>query len=177
MTDKQKNIFMGQLEMKLSDMRDDRERMAFLVRMLWHSDYLWGGENITGADCSGSISFAGYLLGYNVRVTADAYDKKFTDPLQGIIPEAGDVCIWYNADKSRARHIAMFSDHLLIMDADRSFVDTPVNFELMDRPGQPFSFKRLNLKALRKASKHTGYAYSIDEELKPLFGIFKSESW
>lgn len=176
MTQNQAMAFATDIHKRIEGMEDDRERMAYLMRLLWHSPYTWGGESITGADCSGSISFAGYLLGYNLRVTADSYDKMFTDPLDGGIPTAGDVCVWYHENKNKARHIAMFSDHLLIMDADKQFLDTPITEEILDRPDQKFNFKRLNLDKMKAASDTGSYVFGLDEDLKAMFGIFRVEA-
>ncbi len=177
MTEKQIILFTDQIYGRIQRMQSDRERRAYLVRLLWHEKYVWGGESVTGADCSGSISYAGYLLGYNIRVTADNYDKMFTEDLDSGIPIAGDVCIWYHPNEIRAKHIAMFSDHLMIMDADRRFLDTPVSLEIMDRPNQRFRFKRLNLHTMREASHRGKHAYGIDDDVKELFEMFKVDIW
>ena len=177
MTTTQAVTFAGDIKSRIESMKNERERMAYLVRLLWHSPYTWGGESISGTDCSGSISFAGYLLGYNLRITADSYDKMFTNSLNGGIPTAGDVCIWYHENEDGARHIAMFSDHLLIMDADKQFQDTPVTEEIMDRQGQKFCFKRLNIQKMRAASGTGSYVYGLDSKLQDMFEIFKVEAW
>lgn len=174
-------LLVESLKANLRALPSEQERIAYCVRLLWHNPYGWGKENFATADCSGSICFGAYLLGYNIRVTADFFAKELTYDISGEMPKPGDVSIWWwpegHEKEGIAKHIAMFSDNQIIMDADRKFVDTGILDEIRSRPGEDFEWRRLSIGIMRTHSRNGNYAYGIDEELKPLFGVLQVEQW
>ena len=142
------------------------------MRLLWHSPYVWGGESIEGTDCSGTISFALYLLGYNIRTTAHGFAEKFSTALGHNCGSPGDIAIWYHENRFEARHIAMFSDNNMIMDADATgIIDEFVWSEMHHRRGQRFEIRQLSFDALREASSKGSDVFGVDKPLSELFGV------
>lgn len=148
------------------------ERFAYAVRLLWGAPYKWGKETILGTDCSGSVAWGLYLLGYNVRVRAVDLYKDLTTSLPGE-PVAGDLCFFWDKELTKIQHVVVYSDELTIMDADKRFMDTPLWKEIENRQHTKFANRRLDWPEVQAASYSGKFAWDIDEELKPLFGIFE----
>lgn len=153
---------------------DERERLVYSVRLLWRSPYTWGGETIAGTDCSGSVFFGLYLLGYNVRTTAHELYTRMTLPLSRA-PRAGDLAFWFHPGKEKVRHVALFSDKMVILDADKKFMDVPIGQEIQERYDQRFEARELDLEQVQYYSKHGNMAYGVPDELQELQGIFNLE--
>jgi murein DD-endopeptidase len=152
----------------------ERERLAYIVRLLWGSDYGWGKEIIGDVDCSGSVCFALYTMGYDIRITAhDIYHKLCSEVLGS--PRPGDLIFFSEGEDSRIVHVAVFSDNEVLMNAARHFEDTRFEDEIEYRrqKGQEhMMIGALNWKAISQLAKEGQNSYSIDTELKPLFGVF-----
>lgn len=147
----------------------EQERVAYLVRLLWHSDYVWGGEHLGGTDCSGSVFFALNLLGYRVRTTADYMMTHYCDEAEdGSDPEPGDLIFYLKGGK--AYHVVVVSDNLNILNAQDSFIDTPLSDATVERWEDQDKIVRmkLNFKKLRE----NPIAYDIDAELARVFDLF-----
>lgn len=51
---------------------------------IMEAPYVWGGESIFGADCSGTVCFPLLRLGYDIRVPASVlYERLFIHPVGG----------------------------------------------------------------------------------------------
>lgn len=154
------------------DLDSRRERLAYCVRLLWGSSYVWGDEVIGSTDCSGSVSFALYLLGYDIRVTANEIYHNLCRPISDR-PEPGDLAFWFKPNSHEVQHVTVFSDHAMVMDADvgKGFIDTPVSQEIKNRPNQEHEFMRL---AWNKVEAWSGgdHAWGVNDKLKGLFGVF-----
>lgn len=148
------------------------QRLAYLVRLLWGSPFAWGKEIMGATDCSGSICWGLYLLGLNIRMTADQFYQLASNPTD-TLPEAGNLCFWWFPNRKRIKHVTVFSDKMVIMDADEKFQDTPVSLEIQTRERQPFEFRSLDWNKLEVMSKTGEFAWGVDSELKPLFSLFK----
>lgn len=153
---------------------DEKERLVYAARLLWRSPYTWGGETIAGTDCSGSIFFSLYLLGYNVRTTAHELYTSMTLPLSRA-PEAGDLAFWFHPGKDKVRHVAWFSDKMVILDADKKFMDVPIGQEIQERYNQRFEARQLDMDQVLRYSKEGSKAYGVSGELANLKGVFNLE--
>lgn len=152
----------------------EKERLVYAARLLWRSKYDWGGEMIGGTDCSGSVFFGLYLLSYDVRVTADELYRTMTAPLSRA-PEAGDLAFWFRPGEEKVRHVALFSDMMMILDADKQFIDVPVGEEIQARFNQRFEARELDMDAVSRISALGTKAHGVDPELRALRGLFMTE--
>lgn len=154
------------MQMPLSD------RMAYLVRLLWGSKYTWGAEVIGNTDCSGSVTFALYLMGYNIRVTAHGLLHLICDEIRRSDARPGDLAFFWREDGSRVKHVAVFSDNGVLMNAASEFEDVPYEVEVKFRAMQTPEFGRVNWSKARDISASDAHSWSLDSKLKPLFGLF-----
>lgn len=143
------------------------ERVAYLAQLLWHSPYLWGSEHIGGTDCSGTVCFALWLMGYNIRVTADVLWKKFCERVEK--PAFGDLVFWLNPD-GKARHVAIYIDPPITLNA------SPDHIEFVSVSNWQKYVGRLDFDLLAQASVLGENAWGVDSELPALSGIFSEEN-
>jgi len=152
----------------------ERERMAYLARMLWGSTYGWGDEVVGSTDCSGSVFWALWLMGYPVRVTAHELYAKWTVPLDGE-PVAGNLAFWWDDKKGRVVHVAIFTDNGIILNASPPEMhDVPLEEEVKKRAYRDLRLaqRRLDFKALKEDRENgTLKAWGVSEGLKAMFGI------
>jgi cell wall-associated NlpC family hydrolase len=158
-----------------------KNRLAYIVRFLWNSKYVWGDEILGGTDCSGSVSFALQLMGYKVRTTAHEFYSKFSRPIGGpiggkavLLP--GDLAFFWGEDHASIVHVAVFTDKDILMNAGSSFRDIPLGELAGYMPNRVIEFKSLDWDALKKASDSMGSNYGVNPELDKLFGIFSQEA-
>jgi cell wall-associated NlpC family hydrolase len=154
---------------------DQDARLAYLARLLWGSRYGWGNELIGGTDCSGSVCWALWLMGFKIRVAADYMEDKLTMPCIGL-PKPGFLAFWWTSDGDRVSHVAIFSDTMMIMNAQNKFCDMPVGTQIQQFAGRAYQFKRLSWATLKYIDERGGLAYGVDKGLKPLLGLFNVDS-
>lgn len=154
----------------------EKERLAYLVRFLWRSEYGWGREIISDVDCSGAVCWAFYLMGYNIRTTAHGIRHR----LCNIISDSpghgtpGDLAFWWRPDGSRVQHVAVYSDNAVLMNASQLFEDVLSidEDERRNKQGQRFELGRVDWNKVAQVAKAGNQAHGVDTELKPLFGLF-----
>jgi len=79
----------------------EEECFRFFCLMLVGAQYGWGAENIVNVDCSGSVSFPLWAIGYDWRTTADSfYRELFIDRSNGY-DEKKIQAVFYIADTDR----------------------------------------------------------------------------
>ena len=104
-------------------------------------------------------------------MTADDFYRLATNPTD-TLPEPGNLCFWWFPNRKRIKHVTVFSDRMVVMDADEHFQDIPVSLEIQTREKQPFEFRSLDWNKLNVMSETGEFAWGVDSELKPLFGLF-----
>lgn len=52
------------------------EQFRAYAAMVLDAPYVWGSENPQGTDCSGTVCFPLWMMGFNIRVTADVLFKQ-----------------------------------------------------------------------------------------------------
>lgn len=148
-------------------------RLAYLARLLAGSKYGWGKETLGDTDCSGSVSWSLWLLGYRLRTTAHGY-WEWSKPIKGL-PQAGDLAFWWSKNGDRVVHVAIFNSHFLVMDTTTDFKDIPVGYAVEKRPDQGYTFNRFEWELLAAKSREGSHAYGVDSAIKPLLGLFQIE--
>lgn len=177
MSSEQADVLYDMMRSHVESLPSRREKLAYCVRLLWGSSYVWGDEVIGSTDCSGSVSFAFYLLGYDIRVTADEIYHNLCRPINDK-PEPGDLAFFFQPDNpNKVKHVVVFSDHAMVMDADvgKGFIDVPVTREIHNRPNQENAFMRI---AWNKVEAWSGgdHAWGVNSSLQGLLGVFQEES-
>lgn len=165
--------FMYMIRSHMKEMSND-VKFAYIVRFLWRSQYGWGREIISDVDCSGSVCFALYLMGYNIRTTAHGIYTHLCSDESVKNPRAGDLQFWWHETENRIRHVAVYSDNGVIMNASTLFEDRLGAQEIYsrDKAGQRPEKRRLDWDKVQAASTSGNHVYGLDTELKPLFNIF-----
>jgi len=79
------------------EMMSDAERFRFFAAWYGGLQYMGGHENpIYGADCSGTVCGPLWLMGYNIRCTADdLYRKLFTKPVGDFESRSDILAVFY----------------------------------------------------------------------------------
>lgn len=72
--------------------------------MLLDAPYAWGQENPGGTDCSGTLAFPLYLMGYNVRLTADGFMRRIYRTEAPNISDLGQIAAVFYVARTRRRH-------------------------------------------------------------------------
>ncbi len=150
---------------------DQDARLVYLAKLLWGSRYGWGGELIGSTDCSGSVCWALWLMGFKIRVAADYMEKNLTVPIHGL-PKPGFLAFWWDNLGDKVSHVAIFSDAMLIMNAQNKFCDMPVGTQIQQFAGRAYLFKKLSWETLGYINERGGLAYGVDKGLRPLLGLF-----
>ena len=58
--------------------------------------YVWGKENLSGVDCSGTVCFALWMMGYNIRLNAQGlYDEIFVLPVNDYKDNQSVMAVFY----------------------------------------------------------------------------------
>ena len=174
----QSEFFIQAMKTHLSKL-SQRSRLAYLVHLLWGVPFLWGQESLSGTDCSGTISWALYLMGFNIRTTAHGYFIDMTTDMGSDVPIPGDLCFWWNKDQTKIKHVAMYTNNGCILDADfrNGMQIISVDDEIATRPNlAPPINRRLNWKAIGIIAEKGRQAWGVDTELKPLFAMFSEDA-
>lgn len=78
------------MEQKVGGM-DGAAEFVFHATNLVGAPYAWGAENVLETDCSGTVCYALWMMGYNVRTNAQGlFDRVFPAPVERW--EAGRTC-------------------------------------------------------------------------------------
>jgi len=145
-------------------------QLIYIVNLLWRSPYSWGHEMLGQVDCSGTISWGLYLLGYDVRITADDMYKEITDKHYGA-PKAGNLLFFWQPDRSKIRHVALFIEDDIVLNAQSRATFRRWERLIAERQDQLFEIRKINWNKVLTLSNNRK-AYGIDEKLHALFGLF-----
>jgi len=149
---------------------DPEHKLVYIVNLLWNSQYSWGNERLGDTDCSGTICWGLYLMGFNIRITAEEMANKMTDPHKGA-PSLGNLLFFKHEDRDTMRHVALFVEKDILLNAQ--FKATYRRWEevIAERHNQPFEIHQINWNKVLTLSNNKEM-YGLDEEITALFGIF-----
>lgn len=168
-----KEVKFGELVLEQAKSLSPAHRVAYLARVLWGSTYGWGDEIVGSTDCSGSLFWSLWLMGYKLRVTAQEFYDKYTLPLyrEG---EPGDLAFWW--EDGKIKHVAIFTDNRIVLNASPPEMhDVPLDQEIAERsgrtPAQQYEGREIDWGKLDTHWKLGKLkAYGVNRELKGLFG-------
>lgn len=164
-----KEAIFGEMVLEQAKTLSLPHRVAYLVRVLWGSTYGWGDEVIGSTDCSGSLFWALWLIGYRLRVTAQEFYDKFTLPLyRNGAP--GDLAFWW--EDGKIKHVAVFTDNGIVLNASPPAMhDVPLAEEVAERsPRQQYEGREIDWAKLNAAQANGELkAYGVSKKLKGLF--------
>lgn len=132
--------------------------------------YGWGEENLFKADCSGTVCFPLWMMGYNVRTTADRLMKKI------FLQEAGmqevhldDLFAAFFVDGNmKASHVAPFVGKEVVLNAGTRLTLMPVRSLILSITNRTFRIRKIDWDALDLVSRARSECYDVDAKLEEL---------
>jgi hypothetical protein len=161
------------------------EQFRFFALKLVDAPYGWGKENLFQTDCSGTLSFPLYMMGYDIRVTADYFFKHvFTKPILTVdeLVDVDDImAVFYVTKKERqhgdrvvpvgtATHVTPVVGQYVVLHAgDPVSLNTAKTIRTW-YPNHDAVWRKIDWKKADKMHKSGQYAWDVDPVLKILRG-------
>jgi len=151
---------------------------AFALKLLG-APYLWGAEGPEGTDCSGTVCFSLWMMGHNIRVTADVlYRELFIKPAKEYLEDEIQA-VFYVATKNQvygpgkvlkvgqARHVTPLVGRNVVLNAgEHVTLETAAYicqwFETRDCTAV---WRTMDPQAASRMSKSLDYAWDADPVL------------
>ena len=147
----------------------EAERFRMFCYKLIDAPYVWGAENLFGTDCSGTVCWAFYLMGYDVRVSADYLFKHiFTKHVKKHDDLNRILSVFYIDESDKAVHVTPVVGSYVVLDADGTMIRlrTARAVSLQHKKyGHDIVWRELDQKALSDVSLSGDYVYGLDPEL------------
>jgi hypothetical protein len=129
--------------------------------------YEWGGENLLGADCSGTVCLPLLRMGYQVRVTAQRlFDRYFPLGIRTIEPAnwtSQIMAVFYGADEQHIIHVTPIVGPDVVLNAHQSKNIVEIRAAATVRSWYPRSWVRVaDMRALQAANE----VHGLDAELR-----------
>jgi hypothetical protein len=148
-------------------------RLAYAAMLFAYSRYGWGDEEVGSADCSGAVCGALNMIGYPIRVTADALSKHWSEKRRaGERAEVGDLVFWYQED-GQATHVAVIVGQGVLLNArPGGAVLEWLADEVERRKNVRWQVHEVRFEQLRVAQERRGLpAYGVDELWGQMTGV------
>lgn len=152
----------------------EAERFRMLCLQLTDLPYGWGEENPESVDCSGSVCYALYLMGYDIRVSADfLYREIFTKIPRDYDSLDSIMAVFYIDSQGIAKHVTPVVGKYVVLDAfgptTVSFLRTSRSARLAQERSQRIAaWRELDHRRLEDVSLSGKYVYGLDPELSVL---------
>lgn len=160
------------------DKSSDAEKFRAYAMTLLDAPYVWGQENPTGSDCSGTVCFPLWMLGYNIRVTADVlYKELFIEPSTWDRTKVLAVFYITNVEKNHgglkvpagtATHVTpLVGDGVILNAFDRIRLDTAKSMQdYFTTQNARFETREIDWQKAKQMSYSMKYAWGVDPILQ-----------
>jgi cell wall-associated NlpC family hydrolase len=165
---------------KRLDVADRASQIRALSLMLEGAPYVWGAENPGATDCSGTVCFPLWALGYDLRTTADTLFKAvYTLKPKDTLDLTRTMAVFYVTKKEKlhfnrmvpagtATHVTPVVGHNVVLNAvERITLDTAREvreyFEARDSYAE---WREIDWDAVDRLHKSGKYAWGFDPVLK-----------
>ena len=162
-----------------------RERFEMIALDYDNLKYRGGRETpFDEGDCSATVSGPLYLMGYDIRATADAlYRELFTDPVIDYESRTDIMAVFYITKMPRthfgklvevgtATHVAPVVGRYVVVNAfdPIDLWTTKAVYEYYHKRAFDIEWRKLNMEQLQKHHKSKDLLWGLDPELKRLRG-------
>lgn len=157
------------------------EEFIFHLTNLVGTPYVWGGETPLGTDCSGTICYALWMMGYNIRTNAQGlFDHLFTYAGDES-PEESPHAMFYQTERPRHHgdrevpagtiiHVAPIVGSGVVLNAGEAVSLEHIHFisDYFDAHNATGLYRALNWDAAEKISSSGNHAWNIDPILSTI---------
>jgi len=151
---------------------DMPERWRILLRFFAGIPYGWGKENLWESDCSGIVCAVLFIMGYDIRVSADfLYQRIFTKPVSRYTARDRIMAVFYiDKESGKCTHVAPVLENYIVLNAELVLQEKTARtvrlyFEARDHRAE---WRELDWKALEDISLAGKHVYGLDPQLEIL---------
>lgn len=170
--------------MRRVDQGPPAERFRAFAMALLDAPYVWGAENPEGSDCSGTVCFPLWCMGFDIRVTADVlYKNLFTLPVADEEDLSKVMAVFYITREARqhfdrmapansAVHVTPVVGHNVVLNAGtRLELATAREIRVyFESRGCDAVWRSIDWEKARAMSDSKQYAWDVDPVLKMIRG-------
>ncbi len=156
------------------DKMSDAEKFRYWCLKLVDVPYVWGKENLCDVDCSGTICFALWMLGYNIRINAQGvYDEIYTKAVDDYESNQTVVAIFYG--KEKMTHVTPVVGRYVVLDASTENKPTRLKTVISvrnwyEQRGYKTEWREIDWPKLKELSRLDKSSWDVDPALKLLRG-------
>jgi len=151
------------------------EKFRYWCLKLVDVPYIWGAENLFGVDCSGTICFSLWMLGFNIRLNAQGlYEQIFVKPVNDYSDNQATMAVFYGQNKMT--HVTPVVGRYVILDAvninDPARLKTTKSVrEWYEQRGYKTEWRQIEWDKIKELSKLDKSSWDVDPALKLLRGV------
>jgi hypothetical protein len=158
------------------DSAEKAEVFRSYASLLLDAPYVWGSEGPEGTDCSGTVCFPLWLMGYNIRVSADVlYKELFTIKPKNEMDLSKIMAVFYitKVEKTHydrivpagtATHVTPVVGHNVVLNAAETVtLDTAREVREYFEKHQSFAeWREMDMGKAKEMSDSLKYAWGVD---------------
>jgi cell wall-associated NlpC family hydrolase len=156
------------------DKMSEAEKFRYWCLKLVDVPYVWGAENLSGVDCSGTICFALWMLGYNIRLNAQGlYDQIYVKPTSDLANNQEVMAVFYG--KEKMTHVTPVVGRYVILDA--ASVNEPTRLKTArgvrlwyEQRGYKTEWRQIDWAKVKELSRLDKSSWDVDPALQLLRG-------
>lgn len=161
------------LEQRYDEVLNTRaQQFQFWLNLMWGIPYDWGRENLFGSDCSGTLAFPLYMMGFNIRTTADRfYGRVFTQDVSPIYDPREIRAVFYVDVGGRAVHVTPVVGHGCVLQAGPRGLEWRMSVsiaEWFERKGCSAHWRQIHWGVAAHIARQESESFDVDPLLKVL---------